>query len=105
VRFVSERYPFLHVHDLGVRFVDGEAEVTGNRGIARLKALDPSYGVRPAGDQADHEPEGAGDPPVPPAASAAKAAWVDWAVEALGVSKSEAEAMTKAELAELASGE
>lgn len=102
MRFVSERYPQLIVHDLRVRFVDGVADVDDPATIEALTDL-ADLGVRPADDDTDGQ-EGGGDPLAPPPNSASKAAWVSWVVGALGVEEAEAEAMTKAELIELAAG-
>lgn len=46
MKFTSETYPQLHVHDLGVRFVDGEAEVTDAKKIEALRNLPEDMGVR-----------------------------------------------------------
>ncbi|MEU4442880.1 hypothetical protein AB0K14_28040 [Actinosynnema sp. NPDC050801] len=48
MKFVSTHYRQLVVHDLGVRFVDGEAEVTDKATIETLRAL-AELGVRPVG--------------------------------------------------------
>lgn len=45
VRFVSTRYPNLHLPHYGVRFRDGVAEVTSPRAIAKLLTMG-RYGVR-----------------------------------------------------------
>lgn len=37
MRFVNTRYPNLHIPQLGVRFRDGQVEVTGQRAIAMLQ--------------------------------------------------------------------
>jgi len=39
MRVRSERYPRLRVADLGLRFVDGEAEVTDPASLKRLREL------------------------------------------------------------------
>lgn len=49
MKFTSTRHPELIVHDLGVIFHDGEAEVTDKAVIEALRALPPELGVRAAG--------------------------------------------------------
>ncbi|MEV6907581.1 hypothetical protein [Amycolatopsis sp. NPDC051071] len=49
MKFTSTKYPALTVHDLGVTFVDGEAEVADKATIDALKLLPPEVGVRAAG--------------------------------------------------------
>jgi hypothetical protein len=49
VKFTSTRYPQLVVHDLGVTFVDGEAEVTDKTVIDALRDLPAEIGVRAVG--------------------------------------------------------
>lgn len=49
MKFISTKYPELVVHDVGVTFVDGEANVTVKSAIDALKALPPEMGVRAAG--------------------------------------------------------
>ncbi len=49
MRFVCERYPELVVHDLGVVFRDGEAEVTDKDTIEALRTLSAEFGVRAVG--------------------------------------------------------
>ncbi|MCS7484658.1 hypothetical protein ACFFQW_45165 [Umezawaea endophytica] len=49
MKFVSPQYPQLVVHDLGVTFVDGEAEVTDKDTIEALRGLPAELGVRAAG--------------------------------------------------------
>ncbi|MGH8881003.1 MAG: hypothetical protein ACRD0P_27220 [Stackebrandtia sp.] len=62
MRATSLKYPQLHVHDIGVRFVDGEAEATAAQAEA-LRQLPDDLGVtvepakpkrrRGKGDEAD----------------------------------------------------
>jgi hypothetical protein len=49
MKFTSTKYPKVVVHDLGVTFVDGEAEVTDKATADALKALPPEFGLRAAG--------------------------------------------------------
>jgi hypothetical protein len=49
VKFASARHPELVVYDLGVVFVDGEAEVTDKATIEALRALPSELGVRAVG--------------------------------------------------------
>jgi hypothetical protein len=49
MKFTSNRYPQLVVHDLNVTFVDGEAEVTDKPTVDALKSLPTELGVRAAG--------------------------------------------------------
>lgn len=49
MKFTSTIYPQLAVHDLGVTFVDGEAEVTDKVVIDALRGLPLAIGVRAAG--------------------------------------------------------
>jgi len=49
MKFTSTKYSALTVHDLGVTFVDGEAEVTDKATADALKKLPPEVGVRAAG--------------------------------------------------------
>jgi hypothetical protein len=49
MKFTSSKHPQLVVHDLGVVFVDGEAEVTDKAVIEALRALPADVGVRAAG--------------------------------------------------------
>ncbi|WNV82218.1 hypothetical protein [Umezawaea sp. Da 62-37] len=63
MKFVSPQYPQLVVHDLGVRFVDGEAEVTDKTTIDALRAMPTDIGVRAAGGRPPSSPgSGAGKP-------------------------------------------
>jgi hypothetical protein len=55
MKFTSTRYPQLTVHDLGVTFVDGEAEVTDKATADALKLLHPEIGVRAAGGRPPKE--------------------------------------------------
>jgi hypothetical protein len=48
VKFLSQHYPGLIVHDLGVTFVDGEAEVDAKTAAA-LRTLPAELGVREVG--------------------------------------------------------
>ncbi len=49
MKFTSTRHPELIVHDLGVTFVDGEAEVTDKATIEALRGLPSELGVRAVG--------------------------------------------------------
>jgi len=49
VKFTSSKHPELIVHDLGVVFVDGEAEVTDKATIEALRGLPSGLGVRAVG--------------------------------------------------------
>ncbi|WP_433268170.1 hypothetical protein ACQPZF_03545 [Actinosynnema sp. CS-041913] len=49
MKFTSTRYQQLVIHDLGVTFVDGEAEVTDKTTIEALRGLPAELGVRAAG--------------------------------------------------------
>jgi hypothetical protein len=49
LKFISSTYPQLVVHDLGVTFVDGEAEVTDKNTIEALRGLPTDVGVRAVG--------------------------------------------------------
>jgi hypothetical protein len=49
VRFTSSIYRQLVVHDIGVTFVDGEAEVTDKATADALRALPADFGVRAVG--------------------------------------------------------
>ncbi|GAA2658047.1 MULTISPECIES: hypothetical protein [Actinosynnema] len=49
MKFTSTRYRQLVVHDLGVSFVDGEAEVTDKATAEALRGLPAELGVRAAG--------------------------------------------------------
>ncbi|WP_328611776.1 hypothetical protein OG943_22540 [Amycolatopsis sp. NBC_00345] len=49
MKFTSTKYPHLTVHDLGVTFADGEAEVTDKATADALKQLPAELGVRAAG--------------------------------------------------------
>lgn len=49
MKFVSARYRQLIVHDLNVRFVDGEAEVIDKATVEALRRLPTELGVRAAG--------------------------------------------------------
>ncbi|AXB41294.1 MULTISPECIES: hypothetical protein [Amycolatopsis] len=63
MKFVSEQNPGLVVRDLGVRFVDGEAEVDGKT-AAELRKLPPELGVREAGkSDTDESAAGTGAKP------------------------------------------
>lgn len=65
MKFRTEKYPSLIVHDIGVHFVDGEAEVTDPKKIEVLKKLDDSHGVKAVGGRAPKDPPK--DPPKEPA--------------------------------------
>ncbi|WP_206794002.1 hypothetical protein [Amycolatopsis sp. MtRt-6] len=56
MKFTSTKYPQLVVHDLGVTFVDGEAEVNNKAAVDALKALPPELGVRAAGGRPPKDP-------------------------------------------------
>ncbi|MER6665723.1 hypothetical protein ABT256_14365 [Amycolatopsis japonica] len=49
MKFTSTKYPELVVHDLGVTFVDGEAEISDKATADALKQLPTEIGVRSAG--------------------------------------------------------
>jgi hypothetical protein len=49
VKFTSAKHRELVVHDLGVVFVDGEAEVTDKAAIEALRGLPTELGVRAVG--------------------------------------------------------
>lgn len=49
MKFTSTKYPQLVVHDLGVTFVDGEAEVSDKAAVDTLKGLPSELGVRSVG--------------------------------------------------------
>jgi hypothetical protein len=49
VKFVCETYPELWIHDLGVKFEDGQVDVTDPKTIAALRKLPAELGVREAG--------------------------------------------------------
>ena len=49
MKFTSSHYKELVIHDLGVKFTDGEAEVTDKDTIEALRALPSDLGVRAAG--------------------------------------------------------
>jgi hypothetical protein len=55
MKFTSTRYPQLVVHDLGVRFVDGEADVADKPTADALKALPAELGVRATGGRLPKE--------------------------------------------------
>jgi hypothetical protein len=48
VRFTSTVYKELVVHDFGVMFLDGEAEVS-DKATAALRGLPAELGIRPVG--------------------------------------------------------
>ncbi|WNV86573.1 hypothetical protein [Umezawaea sp. Da 62-37] len=56
MKFVSPKYPQLVVHDLGVRFVDGEAEVTDKNTIDALRGMPTDTGVRATGGRPPGSP-------------------------------------------------
>ncbi|MFD8494260.1 hypothetical protein [Amycolatopsis sp. NPDC059657] len=61
MKFLSTRYPQLTVHDLGVTFVDGEADVVDKATVDVLKQLPAELGVRAAGGRPPKDTtEGAG---------------------------------------------
>jgi hypothetical protein len=49
MRFTSTKYPQLVVYDLGITFVDGEADVMDKEVAAALKGLPHELGVRAVG--------------------------------------------------------
>ncbi|MFT7836925.1 hypothetical protein Q5530_12315 [Saccharothrix sp. BKS2] len=49
MKFASSRYKQLVIHDLGVIFTDGEAEVTDKTTIEALRTLPAELGVRAIG--------------------------------------------------------
>lgn len=49
MKFTSTTYPQLVVHDLGVTFVDGEADTTDKAVIDGLRGLPADLGVRASG--------------------------------------------------------
>jgi hypothetical protein len=55
VKFTCSEHPQLVVHDLGVTFVDGEAEVTDKATIEALRGLPSELGVRAAGGRPPRE--------------------------------------------------
>jgi hypothetical protein len=57
VKFTCSEHPQLVVHDLGVTFVDGEAEVTDKATIEALRGLPSELGVRAAGGRPPREPD------------------------------------------------
>ncbi len=56
VRFTSSVYKELVVHDLGVTFVDGEAEVSDKATADALRGLPAELGVRAIGGRPAKEP-------------------------------------------------
>ncbi|MDX8054807.1 hypothetical protein SK571_36020 [Lentzea sp. BCCO 10_0798] len=56
MRFTSSVYKKLVVHDLGVTFVDGEAEVSDKATADALRGLPPELGVRAVGGRPAKEP-------------------------------------------------
>ncbi|SDC25682.1 hypothetical protein [Actinokineospora iranica] len=56
MKFTSTVHPELVVHDLGVVFHHGEAEVTDKAAIEALRALPPSLGVRASGGRPPKDP-------------------------------------------------
>jgi hypothetical protein len=55
VKFTSSHYKELVIHDLGVRFTDGEAEVTDKDTIEAMRSLPSELGVRAAGGRPPNE--------------------------------------------------
>ncbi|SDL01181.1 hypothetical protein SAMN04488074_108242 [Lentzea albidocapillata subsp. violacea] len=55
MRFTSSVYKQLVVHDLGVTFVDGEAEVTDKATADLLRGLPAELGVRAVGGRPPRE--------------------------------------------------
>lgn len=58
MKFASTRHPELVVHDLGVRFINGEAEITDRTTIEALRGLAADLGVRSVGGR---PPKGSDD--------------------------------------------
>ena len=56
MRFTSSVYKELVVHDLGVTFVDGEAEVADKATADALRGLPADLGVRAVGGRPAKEP-------------------------------------------------
>ncbi|GAA1292040.1 hypothetical protein [Saccharothrix xinjiangensis] len=56
MKFTSIRYKQLVIHDLDVRFTDGEAEVTDKTTIEALRGLPAELGVRASGGRPPKEP-------------------------------------------------
>ncbi|MBB5801132.1 hypothetical protein F4560_000900 [Saccharothrix ecbatanensis] len=56
MKFTSNRYKQLVIHDLGVRFTDGEAEVTDKIIIEALGALPADLCIRAAGGRPPRTP-------------------------------------------------
>lgn len=56
MKFTSIRYKQLVIHDLAVRFVDGEVEVTDKTTIEALRGLPTELGVRASGGRPPKEP-------------------------------------------------
>ncbi|TQM83235.1 hypothetical protein FHX81_5653 [Saccharothrix saharensis] len=56
MKFTSTRYKQLVIHDLGVTFTDGEAEVTDKAVIEALRGLPAELGVRAAGGRPPKDP-------------------------------------------------
>lgn len=49
MKFVCETHPELWIHDIDVKFEDGEVDVTDQKTIASLRKLPAELGVREAG--------------------------------------------------------
>ena len=56
MKFTSTRYEQLVVHDLGVTFIDGEAEVSDKTAIEALRRLPAELGVRATGGRPPKDP-------------------------------------------------
>ena len=56
MKFTSSHYKQLVIHDLGVKFTDGEVEVTDKTVIEALRGLPADLGVRAAGGRPPKEP-------------------------------------------------
>lgn len=92
MRVTSSKYPNLTVDGV-VQFVDGEAEVTDKKVLARLRKLDAKYGVEVGEDaepkkdkadanakDADSAPDAEADPGSDkPAGNAKRDEWVEYA--------------------------
>lgn len=84
------------VWEMDLPLPDGVAQRLANGDLTRLNKDGSPY-EEPTEDLA-------GPQDGPPAKAASKAAWVDYAVDAHGVEREEAEKMTKADLVELYGG-
>jgi hypothetical protein len=62
VKFTSTRYKQLVIHDLGVTFVDGGAEVTDKTTIEALRGLPAELGVHAIGGRPANPANKSGNP-------------------------------------------